>query len=113
MSCVLIIFVVALFGLGCPCVRGDDGYPADDQVVSVCYATMCLGWAMLRYAQLLRRVASIRPITTGPKRRKVETVARGPYAWEEEGYEGIGKVRVKDPKGRPGWAKFVTRQLGS
>ena len=91
---------------------GEDGTNVDE-FVPVVFATMCMGWAMLRYAQMLSRAANVRPERDGNKRRKVEERPRGPYAWEEDGYEGMNKVRVQDPAGRPGWAKFLQRDLGS
>ena len=83
---------------------GDDGTNVEE-VVPVVFATICMGWAMLRYAQMLSRAANVRPERDGNKRRKVEEKPRGPYAWEEDGYEGIKKVRVQDPEGRPGWTR--------
>ena len=108
---VLIVFEAVARAAPAMAAGGDDCTNVDE-VVPVVLATICMGWTMLRYAQVLRRAANVRPERDGNKRRKVEESPRGPYAWEEDGYEGLKKVRVQDPEGRPGWAKFLQRDLG-
>jgi len=67
----------------------------------------------LRFARLLRRTAAI--CDGDGRMRKRRKVKDGPrlYAWEEDGYEGLQKVTVKDPEASVGWKKFISRDLGS
>ena len=92
------------------CDSDSDSHGDDVNLVA---GILLLASAGIQVSRVLHRVARMDGRANGCRKERKQEDDKRSYAWEEDGYNGIKRVRVANLEGRVPWHKFANRTLSA